>query len=1582
MNWMKWKGTTPYRQTPTISSWRNSNERPLTSTYLPINRDRYGSNTSRPGTINMNRKPYRISRNLKEVSKEAEKGEDIGNEFIGGVIPLNKQIDMSLYKSPKVENNGQKEEDFWLVSPKTGGREKSSLGLSQLAKFKNSIERTKAGTDERYYTNTIEYDEEITKTKEEEKNDSYNDSCDKLPFEIYSDLVTKGFNKTKDQGKLFNYVQLTYEPEPYVECNCLDYDRESDDEREKKISTVVRPMKSSKRPHSLIRNPGKNYDRKSINEPDEFENNPKTPKEKFRCVSLAMLKSKGQHCENRKITRRTRGEKGGVIDFAVDDINKRKYVITDPKKKQLNYMNKELYPEIKGTSCRTIQKWWRALKRPHKDDTDSIIKIQSALRGYNVRKNLYRLFALALYHQTFGDKINNAMSHYVRRVYFPLIFGKKATIRDALLRLIKDDHYLLKHYFLLWKDKVHKLKLRDMWMNALLSRKGNQMDNMETLEKYFNRWRLGRDIDEKVKKANDDLLQQVKATELLVEGVEKMRKKKGLRKVAEPIKQYLDDQTKQRKKKKLRPVIIKQCAPRPIDIEKYFNRWRLGRDINGDIRNANDELMRKIRGMNIILHGSEKAAKRDELDTTKEPLKIYLKSMNRQRRQKSMRPIIHSKIEKEEAPIDIEKYFNRWRLGRDISKDIHNANEDLLRRVKGAHMIINGSEAKGNKIFFDNAKQPLKLYLLNRIKENRTKKLRPIFQRLEKKFDIEKYFNRWRLNKPKRNMEEELIRKINGTNDMVDNTYLMLKQYFFNQSQDPLKDFLSSKIRVKRLKKMRPIVKRKTKPIDIEKYFNRWRLKPDLNEQLIRKIKGMNIIVKGSEDLHKRIDFVNVEKPLKRYLYNIILQNRRRKLRAIVNHYDKEFDIEKYFNRWRLGRDISKDIKDANEELLRKMKGFNIILLNTEKTAKQSSLDTAKPPVEDYLMRKIKVTRTKRMRPIVKRKIQPIDIEKYFNRWRLGRDVDSEKAQAEDALKRKIKGINLLVNGGDKKGQRVGLDSIKDKLMKYFGTVIRTRRVKIIRPIVKKKDKPIDIEKYFNRWRLGRDVDGERNKAEEAIRRRIKGTNLIIYGVNKTAKRKGLKSAYPQVKKYLLPKIFGKQIKHLKLLVMKYEKTYDIEKYFIRWRLGRDSTGDINKEKENLLRKIKGANLIVDGSEEDIKRNALDKSKAPLKNYLLKKIRDKRAKRLQPIVNNKHLRDTKYYFDLYLKQIKRQKDLERFINAIDRKANNDNRRQLLNGLRWIGRIRTLKFLLREIAQYNIDKNLGYYFEKWRENSAYQTMLRIVKIQKWIRPLLIALKKKRALRKKDLLKNILRNKQINIDLIKLLLLKRWKRITENDKLTAPAITIQNATRRFLSRKKCDDLRYRLLKQIKNDSIEYKGKKSKTVKNSPQLVAKYLTNFLQKIINRINKETFDTLKAPKPITPEQKFKQIVNKRIIHNTTVILNEVSITVNLFYLLKVVRINKNYAKRRFIHEVILIWRLYTKQVQKKRKNMKAMYEKMNILYLQMADSLFGQGDNQDPSIPSALNHFQDKRNNSEPQTKEMKELEELRRKKNKMFIK
>ena len=60
-------------------------------------------------------------------------------------------------------------------------------------------------------------------------------------------------------------------------------------------------------------------------------------------------------------------------------------------------------------------------------------------------------------------------------------------------------------------------------------------------------------------------------------------------------------------------------------------------------------------------------------------------------------------------------------------------------------------------------------------------------------------------------------------------------------------------------------------------------------------------------------------------------------------------------------------------------------------------------------------------------------------------------------------------------------------------------------------------------------------------------------------------------------------------------------------------------------------------------------------------------------------------------------------------------------------------------------NLGYFFEKWRENSAYQTMLRIVKIQKWIRPLLIALKKKRALRKKDLLKNILRNKQINIDL---------------------------------------------------------------------------------------------------------------------------------------------------------------------------------------------------------------------------------------------
>ena len=74
-----------------------------------------------------------------------------------------------------------------------------------------------------------------------------------------------------------------------------------------------------------------------------------------------------------------------------------------------------------------------------------------------------------------------------------------------------------------------------------------------------------------------------------------------------------------------------------------------------------------------------------------------------------------------------------------------------------------------------------------------------------------------------------------------------------------------------------------------------------------------------------------------------------------------------------------------------------------------------------------------------------------------------------------------------------------------------------------------------------------------------------------------------------------------------------------------------------------------------------------------------------------------------------------------------------------------------------------------------------------------------------------------------------------------------------------------------------------------------------------------------------------------------------IFDLIRLTRINSVLAKRRYLHYIILCWLAYTRNMNKKRKHVKNLYEIMLNTYMHMADDVFGNNQKENPSVQDAL---------------------------------
>ena len=188
-------------------------------------------------------------------------------------------------------------------------------------------------------------------------------------------------------------------------------------------------------------------DRKDFQSPDRNINEDR----KFRNVTVGMIDSKGPTNDDTKVTK--------IMTTKI--INKQGNKVSEKPKKIKMYKNKPTKPNKPNVThnsynlsqieaAKIIQSWWRK-KYNREEEVYNItvkkaVKLQSFIRGYLVRKKVLRYITLAIYYQTFCDKLQDALCNYVKRNIFKFFIDKFLYNNDYMyprrpIRQVIDNRY-------------------------------------------------------------------------------------------------------------------------------------------------------------------------------------------------------------------------------------------------------------------------------------------------------------------------------------------------------------------------------------------------------------------------------------------------------------------------------------------------------------------------------------------------------------------------------------------------------------------------------------------------------------------------------------------------------------------------------------------------------------------------------------------------------------------------------------------------------------------------------------------------------------------------------------------------------------------------------------------------------------------------------------------------------------------------------------------------------------------------------------------------------------------------------------
>jgi hypothetical protein len=99
-------------------------------------------------------------------------------------------------------------------------------------------------------------------------------------------------------------------------------------------------------------------------------------------------------------------------------------------------------------------------------------------------------------------------------------------------------------------------------------------------------------------------------------------------------------------------------------------------------------------------------------------------------------------------------------------------------------------------------------------------------------------------------------------------------------------------------------------------------------------------------------------------------------------------------------------------------------------------------------------------------------------------------------------------------------------------------------------------------------------------------------------------------------------------------------------------------------------------------------------------------------------------------------------------------------------------------------------------------------------------------------------------------------------------------------------------------------------------------------------------------------LIKKKYVNHITTSLENPHRMFKLIYLLRVLKLNKNVAKGRFLRELIRKWRFSAFVKKMARKKLELMYKNLHVSYLQMANEVFGDEDENNPSVIKEFERF------------------------------
>ncbi len=722
--------------------------------------------------------------------------------------------------------------------------------------------------------------------------------------------------------------------------------------------------------------------------------------------------------------------------------------------------------------------------------------------------------------------------------------------------------------------------------------------------------------------------------------------------------------------------------------------------------------------------------------------------------------------------------------------------------------------------------------------------------------------------------------------------------------------------------------------------------------QIVNSIKqSKRILGKPTEILFITLEEILLKKPYNKLKKSLKFLSRKKvliKLYSKIKKYKERFYLPVYLNKWKknsyeitlnnskkIRNYLSKKIKIKKEKKIKK-RDFLLNKLITKLINDKKLL--LRVPFKIW-NKKVKVEKLNKKVNIIqkalnkyKKKMKIIKIEYSNNLKKLFREyiiknisdyfIESSKfiSSFDDSMQ--------LINGKIEK--RYSLNNmITDNNLKY--------RIKCLKQLLNKNlssNKKSVLNKFYNKWKqysllsnkFANKIQKALKKYKEKIKRKKKLNNFLL-------------------------KILSKKINN---------NSTKIKESINKW----------NKKTNNLQTNVKRLikSIII-----QIKKIIMKKIKDLSKKKFLKKICEKINLKFNYLLLKKEL--TKIRSKIKTLKVKDKK----FIDSLNRIEN----RKIIISLKYLNNIFLIKKLIHDINRVKAKnffsklKNMRQLQKKFNQLGISLEKSNNSIIQKNKEKFILKMKKLYVYRKLSKLFNYYNNyiqtilkrqserKFFNI-LKTIKTNKNQEYAYKNKKISSNKPPITKMSFRSKSKdkeKKRNADKLSKIKKLIPYFIKYLQKKILLRKKKTfQTLKYYYTNQLYKnyLKKKIKKEKLEFMKLFKNTINNKKKKELRQKqlknlfnrkyhKLIYQILIKSNRIYL---LFYLIKIVIFHKMLSKKKFIREIIRKWRYlnFVKQIAKRKLDL--MYKNMHTSYLQMANDLFGNDNEKNPSIMKEFERF------------------------------